>query len=75
MTPLKTTPLTARELDRLRQMRFQHGWSFREMASLIGMKTPTLQKILNGGVDESRETTVYRIRQWLASQTSQKVAV
>lgn len=71
MHSIKTTPLTARELDSLRQMRLEQGWSFREMASLIGLKETTLQKILNAGV-KSRATTVYRVRQWIV--TLQKAA-
>ena len=65
-------PLSSTDLALLRSIRIQRGWSYREMSGLMGLSEPTLFKILEGTVEDPRETTVYRIRQWLATYQAQE---
>jgi transcriptional regulator with XRE-family HTH domain len=64
-----TGPLRAREIARLREIRLTEGWSFREMAARMSLTESTVQNLLAGNRHRHRETTLYRVRRWLASYT------
>lgn len=64
LTSKTFAPWSEKERNRLRLLRLEHGWSFREMADRIGMPEPTLRNVLESDVDPL-QTTVYKIRKWL----------
>ena len=65
------TPLTERERERLKLMRLERGWSYREMARRAGITEPTLRAILERLHERPRQTTTFRLRRWLTTETAE----
>ena len=64
------TPLTERERDRLKLIRLERGWSYREMAKRSGVSEPTLRAILERLHKRPRQTTTFRLRRWLTTESA-----
>lgn len=69
MRIIKTTPLTEKELDALRLLRLERGWSYQAMSESMGLRPATLVRILNVTAS-ARATTIYRIRRWMLADAS-----
>jgi transcriptional regulator with XRE-family HTH domain len=65
---LRLPPITVQERQRLRAIRLDRGLTFEQMGTEIGLVTTTLTRVLDGTARRPRETTLYRLRQWLTRQ-------
>ncbi len=63
------TEWTDAERDRLRLIRLQRDWTFKQMATHVGVTAAVLRKAL--GADERgqlNERSIFKVRRWLSSQ-------
>lgn len=66
--PVRVPPISREERERLDLIRLDRGLSYAALAEAIGVTVSTLRTVLHVPSRAARDTTVYRIRQWLQGQ-------
>lgn len=66
MASARVRPLTRRELDELNGVRLDRRLSYRSLALLVDLPASTVIAVLKRINKKPNETTVYRLRRWLA---------
>jgi transcriptional regulator with XRE-family HTH domain len=69
----KRIQLSRGDRAKLKHLRLENGWSHREMADRIGLPESTMKSVLEDE-RELRETTAFRVLQWLESWKKSAVA-